>query len=226
MASKRRRSLDGRRRRICHRRQSCHVVPDALFPARPFPNYAARAYSRMVTSMTQAPGVPCCCRRVAFRLRGPGDIEPSGSQRLAPWTFARGRGHRPRRHPRGTARAVARPEQPDGWSGVFRLVHMRAELTPNSPPTRSAGRAGPAHRRPRHRGASWTALGGTVTETSSARFGDISGPARTDDIELRASWTPTNTDLRPHGEAFSLALSHYAGLPPVGVTVFGQGRGR
>src|SRR3954453_8216368 len=38
-------------------------------------------------------------------------------------------------------------------------------------------------------GASYTALGGTVTSTSSTRFGDISGPHRTDDLELRASWT-------------------------------------
>ena len=40
------------------------------------------------------------------------------------------------------------------------------------------------------RGAEYVALGGTVTQTSSVRFGDIAGPRRDDDVELRASWTP------------------------------------
>ena len=52
------------------------------------------------------------------------------------------------------------------------------------------------------RGAGYLALGGTVTQTSSVRFGDIAGPRRDDDIELRASWTPTGTDLSRHAEAF------------------------
>ena len=39
-------------------------------------------------------------------------------------------------------------------------------------------------------GAAHVALGGTVTQTSSVRFGDIAGPRRNDDVELRASWTP------------------------------------
>ena len=67
-------------------------------------------------------------------------------------------------------------------------------------------------------GAGYTALGGTVTDTSSARFGDIAGPARTDDLELRASWTPTTPDLTAHGEAFCDLMSSVVGLPPVGVT--------
>jgi hypothetical protein len=71
-------------------------------------------------------------------------------------------------------------------------------------------------------GASWTALGGTVTETSSARFGDIAGPARTNDLELRASWTPVDGTLRPHGEAFCQLMASVVGLPPIGVTLFGQ----
>ena len=38
-------------------------------------------------------------------------------------------------------------------------------------------------------GAGYSALGGTVTATSSTRFGDIAGPQRADDLEMRASWT-------------------------------------
>ena len=49
-------------------------------------------------------------------------------------------------------------------------------------------------------GAGYTALGGTVTATSSTRFGDIAGPHRADDLELRASWTADeNTDLHLAG---------------------------
>jgi hypothetical protein len=64
-----------------------------------------------------------------------------------------------------------------------------------------------------------------VTDTSSARFGDISGPARTDDLELRASWTPLDADLAPHGEAFCDLMASVVGLPPVGVTMFSQRQG-
>jgi hypothetical protein len=74
-------------------------------------------------------------------------------------------------------------------------------------------------------GARFTALGGTVTDTSSARFGDIAGPERTDELELRASWTPLDSDLGPHGAAFVGVLSSVVGLPPIGVTMFEQRKG-
>jgi hypothetical protein len=66
-----------------------------------------------------------------------------------------------------------------------------------------------------------TALGGTVTSTSSVRYGDISGPPRAHQLELRASWTATNNDLNGHVEAFCEVLSLAAGLPPTGVTRLG-----
>ena len=70
-------------------------------------------------------------------------------------------------------------------------------------------------------GATYTALGGTVTATSSTRFGDISGPHRVDDLELRASWTPDpRTGL--HLQAFGSLLAAAAGLPPEGVTTIGR----
>lgn len=66
-------------------------------------------------------------------------------------------------------------------------------------------------------GAEYVALGGTVTQTSSVRFGDIAGPRRDDDVELRASWTPVGTDLSRHAEAFCALVASAAGLPPAGV---------
>lgn len=65
--------------------------------------------------------------------------------------------------------------------------------------------------------AGYTDLGGTVASTSSVRFGDIGGPPRAYQIEMRASWTADTTDLSHHVEAFSKVLAHVAGLPPEGV---------
>lgn len=61
-------------------------------------------------------------------------------------------------------------------------------------------------------------LGGTVTATSSVRFGEIGGPPRAYQLELRASWTAHDIDLSEHVAAFADVLSHTAGLPPEGVT--------
>lgn len=70
--------------------------------------------------------------------------------------------------------------------------------------------------------ASYTNLGGTVTATASVRFGEIGGPPRAHQLEMRASWTATGTELAAHVEAFSNVLANVAGLPPVGVTELGR----
>lgn len=71
-------------------------------------------------------------------------------------------------------------------------------------------------------GAAFTALGGTVTSTSSTRFGDIAGPTRTDDLELRASWTAGDDRTGLHLAAFTELLAIAAGLPPEGVASIGR----
>lgn len=75
-------------------------------------------------------------------------------------------------------------------------------------------------------GAEYVALGGTVTQTSSVRFGDIAGPARDDDVEMRASWTPVGAanepDLSRHADAFLQLIATAAGLPPVGAVPLGR----
>lgn len=67
-----------------------------------------------------------------------------------------------------------------------------------------------------------TALGGTVTTTTSVRYGDISGPSRAHQLELRASWTATSPELGAHVQAFCDVLERSAGLPPVGITDLGS----
>ena len=66
--------------------------------------------------------------------------------------------------------------------------------------------------------AAFTAIGGTVTQTTSTRFGDLAGPPSAADLEIRASWTPLDDDLGIHLEAWCTLLASTAGLPPPGVT--------
>lgn len=148
-------------------------------------------------------------------------------QRLAPWAYALGCETTGPADVQASGRLVLLhdPEGHEAWEGTLRVVvYVRAELdrelaTDPFLPTVGWSWLTDALE---HSGASWKALGGTVTETSSARFGEISGPSRTDDLELRASWTPTDATLAPHGEAFLQLMSSVAGLPPVGVTMFGH----
>jgi hypothetical protein len=63
-------------------------------------------------------------------------------------------------------------------------------------------------------GATFTAEGGTVTRTTSERFGALADQPVTSDVEIRASWSPVG-DLGPHLVAFGEVLCAAAGLPPV-----------
>ena len=64
------------------------------------------------------------------------------------------------------------------------------------------------------RGAGFRAESGTVTRTASESFGAISDRSPSGDVEIRASWTPTSTDLGAHLRAWTDVLAQVAGLPP------------
>jgi DUF3000 family protein len=151
-------------------------------------------------------------------------------QRLAPWAFAITAEANGPADVLATGRLILLhdPDGQEAWDGVLRVVtYVRAELDAelaDDPLLPTVGWSWLTDAL-EATGARYTALGGTVTDTSSARFGDISGPARTDDLELRASWTPLGTDLAPHGEAFCDVMASVVGLPPVGVTMFSQRQG-
>lgn len=70
--------------------------------------------------------------------------------------------------------------------------------------------------------ANYRDLGGTVTTTASVRYGEIGGPPRAFQLELRASWSAVGSDLGDHVQAFAHILAHVAGLPPEGVTPLGS----
>jgi Protein of unknown function (DUF3000) len=162
-----------------------------------------------------------------------GPIRPP--QRLAPFSYALGAEVR---HPetaivpeRSEGDAFGRlillhdPEGAEAWDGTMRLVaYIQADLDsseavdPLLPEVAWSwlvdaldARAGQA-----------TAVGGTVTATTSVRYGDISGPPRAHQLELRASWTATTPELGTHVQAFCEVLEHAAGLPPIGVTDLGS----
>jgi hypothetical protein len=63
-------------------------------------------------------------------------------------------------------------------------------------------------------GALYSAEGGTVTRTTSERFGALTDQPVACDVEIRASWSPSG-DLGPHLVAFGEVLCVAAGLPPI-----------
>ena len=71
-------------------------------------------------------------------------------------------------------------------------------------------------------GAAYTAIGGTITQTTSTRFGELAGPVPTADLEIRASWTPTSEDMSAHLYGWCTMLASTAGLPPPGVTAISR----
>jgi Protein of unknown function (DUF3000) len=162
-----------------------------------------------------------------------GPIRPP--QRLAPFSYALGAEVR---HPE-TAIVPERSEgdafgrlillhDPDGaeaWDGTMRLVaYIQADLDsseavdPLLPEVAWSWLVDALDTR----GGQATAVGGTVTATTSVRYGDISGPPRAHQLELRASWTATTPELGTHVQAFCEVLEHAAGLPPIGVTDLGS----
>jgi hypothetical protein len=64
-------------------------------------------------------------------------------------------------------------------------------------------------------GAQHCAAGGTVTRTTSERFGALADQPTAAEIEIRASWSPVGDDLTAHLVAFGELLCAAAGLPPM-----------
>ncbi len=113
------------------------------------------------------------------------------------------------------------PGAEETWEGTMRLVaYIQADMdhaVASDPLLPDVGwqwlTEGLANDRAEH-----TNLGGTVTSTTSVRFGEIGGPPSAYQLEMRASWTAASNDLTAHVEAFAAVLASVAGLPPEGVT--------
>lgn len=162
-----------------------------------------------------------------------GPIRPP--QRLAPYTYALGAEvaqpeteivpERSEGDAFGRLILLYDPEGSEAWDGTMRLVaYIQADLDPQEAldPLLAEVAWSWLAEALESRTEAVTALGGTVTATTSVRYGDIVGPARAHQLELRASWTATTPELDAHVHAFCTVLEHAAGLPPVGVTDLGS----
>jgi hypothetical protein len=63
--------------------------------------------------------------------------------------------------------------------------------------------------------ATQTALSGTITRTLSSSFGELENREDENEIEIRASWTPLNSDAGAALKAWLELLSGTAGLVPI-----------
>jgi hypothetical protein len=160
------------------------------------------------------------------RIRREIRIEPMRApQRLAPWSYALGADVVDSAGEELATGRLVLLHDPDGeeaWEGVLRLVaYVSAELDQEMGVDVMLPTVGWSWLTDAldERGALYRAAGGTVTQTSSTRFGDIAGPKSSVSIEVRASWTADEPELAPHVLAFVDLLATAAGLPPEGVTV-------
>jgi len=151
--------------------------------------------------------------------------EVPAPQRLAPYAHAIGASvlREPDDHDVATGRLILLhdPAGHEAWHGTLRLVtYITAALEPDLatdpllPGVAWSWLVDALHTHD----AEYLALGGTVTQTLSTRFGELAGPATAADVEIRASWTPVPDDLAAHARAWYALLASAAGLPPPGVT--------
>jgi hypothetical protein len=121
------------------------------------------------------------------------------------------------------------PAGQDSWQGTMRLVtYVTAAVEPEiaiDPLLPAVGWSWLTDALDA-KGAEYTAVAGTVTQTLSTRCGDLAGPPTAADIEIRASWTPLDERLDGHLTAWCDLLASTAGLPPPGVAALpGSGLG-
>jgi hypothetical protein len=145
-------------------------------------------------------------------------------QRLAPFAYAVGAAVHP---PAGEEIANGRlvllydPAGQESWQGQLRLVsYVTAELEPDlaaDPLLPEVAWSWLLDALDTHT-PGYAALAGTVTQTTSTRFGALAGPPAMADVEIRASWSPDGPALAGHLAAWCALLASTAGLPPPGVS--------
>jgi hypothetical protein len=185
--------------------------------------------------MAEEAAVPESFTRAVASLSGVGTrpeivIEDAPApQRLAPYSYALGGTVSRSGEEVATGRLILLydPAGHEAWDGTLRLVtYVTAELEPEiaaDPLLAGVGWSWLVDALDSHR-AAYRAIGGTVTLTTSTRFGDLAGPPTAADLEIRASWTPGSDDCAAHMRAWCALLASTAGLPPPGVTAL-AGRG-
>lgn len=110
------------------------------------------------------------------------------------------------------------PSTPEPWAGQWRVVSFaRAELEAETATDPLLGEVGWSWLEDslHDAGAEFTAAGGTVTRVVSESFAALDDRPSSVEMEVRASWTPTNDDFSAHLRAWGALLCTIAGLPPL-----------
>ncbi|TQL60459.1 DUF3000 domain-containing protein [Oryzihumus leptocrescens] len=110
------------------------------------------------------------------------------------------------------------PSEPEPWGGPWRAVtfaraELEAELA-NDPMLGAVGWSWLVDALD-GRGAHHTAEAGTVTRVVSESFAGLADRRASVEMEVRASWTPTDDALGTHLQAWADLLCTVAGLPPL-----------
>ncbi|GAA0995508.1 DUF3000 domain-containing protein [Subtercola frigoramans] len=149
---------------------------------------------------------------------------------LAPHTIALSADVTPLRHGTdsdlGTGRFILLydPDEPVAWGGAFRVVcfvqaplETEIGLDPFLADVTWSWLIDALDAQ----GADYSHASGTATKIISTGFGELSAQGDGAQIELRASWTPGDGNVKAHVEAWGDLLCMLAGLPPVaeGVTL-------
>lgn len=154
---------------------------------------------------------------------------------LAPFSLALAADVTPARHDADSDLATGRfvllhdPAGPDAWGGLFRVVcYAQAPLETDIgiDPFLAGVAWSWLIDALEARGAAYTAASGTATKILSTGFGGLADQGDGAQIELRASWTPSDTSIAAHVEAWGDLLCMLAGLPPTpeGVTLLSARR--
>lgn len=145
---------------------------------------------------------------------------PSG---LAPHSVALSADVTPARHDEdselGTGRFVLLydPEAPEAWGGVFRVVcFVQAPLETDIgiDPFLADVAWSWLTDALEARGARYSRASGTATKILSTGYGELADHGDGAQMELRASWSPADSDVTAHVEGWGELLCMLAGLPP------------
>jgi hypothetical protein len=119
----------------------------------------------------------------------------------------------------GTGRLVflCDPERPEAWGSAYRMVvFAQAPVDPSMGADQFLPNVAWSWLMDAldTRGAEYHHAAGTTTTVLSTGFGELAGDSQGAQVEVRASWSPTSSDLKPHLEAWSEFVCMLAGFPP------------
>ncbi|RFA12743.1 hypothetical protein B7R21_10465 [Subtercola boreus] len=110
------------------------------------------------------------------------------------------------------------PEEPEAWGGAFRVVcfvqaplETEIGLDPFLADVTWSWLIDALDTK----GADYSHASGTATKIISSGFGELAKQGDGAQIELRASWTPGDEQMKAHVEGWGELLCMLAGLPPV-----------